>query len=83
VGLDEPAVPLRLERRELHLLGRDTQVEPGRERSDVDAFPAAEDELSDDLLRPGRAGLGIGGDHHVVRAEAEIVPHAGVEKLTA
>jgi hypothetical protein len=50
MGLDEPAVPLRLERRELDLLGRDTQVEPGRERSDIDPLAATEDELRDDLL---------------------------------
>jgi len=78
VGLDEPAVLLRLECCELYLLGRDAQVEPGREPRDIDALLTIEDELSYDLLDPGRPRLGVGGDHHVIRPEAEFVPHGGV-----
>jgi hypothetical protein len=50
VGLDEPAVLLRLECCELYLLGRDAQVEPVREPRDIDALLTIEDELSYDLL---------------------------------
>jgi hypothetical protein len=58
---------LRLDGRQFHLPGRHPQVEPGRDLGDVDPLGAVEDELADDLLGPGRAGLGIGGDDDVVR----------------
>src|SRR3546814_14623008 len=45
-----------------------------------DLLPA-EDQLPDDLLRPGGAGFGIAGDHHVVRPEAEVVPDGGIEMV--
>ena len=40
---------------------------------------AVEDQLADDLLGPGGAGLGVGGDDDVVVAEDEVVPDRRVE----
>ena len=42
---------------------------------------AVEEELGDDLLHPGGAGLGVGGDDDVVVAEREVVPDGGVEMV--
>jgi hypothetical protein len=60
-------------------LGRhDAQVYPGAEGRHVDALGTAEDQLADDLLGPGRAGLGPGRDDDVVVAEVESVPAGGI-----
>ena len=77
----EAAMLLRFQRGELHVLGWDAQVEPGRKLLHRKPVAAAEHELAHDLLHPGGAGLGIGGDDDVVVAEAEIVPHRGIEVM--
>ena len=81
MGLDEAAVGLRLERRELHLLRRHAQIEPGRQLGDGDILRAVEQELAHDLLHPGGAGLGIGGDDDVAVAELKVVPDGGIEMV--
>ena len=40
-----------------------------------------EQELSDDLLRPGRPSLRVGGDDDVVVAEVEVIPDGGIEVM--
>ena len=68
--LQEAPVRLRLDHRQLHLLRRHAQVEPGRHLGDRRARPRpSKMQLRDDLLRPGRAGLGVGRDDDVVVAE--------------
>src|SRR5262249_20656928 len=47
--------------------------------ADRDIGIAVEQQLADDLLRPGRARFGIGRDDDVVVAKSEIVPHLGIE----
>jgi hypothetical protein len=68
---------LRFHGRQLHLLGRDAKVEPWRQLGDVHVLSAIVQQLSDDLLRPGRPGLGIGANDDVVVPELEIIPDCG------
>ena len=56
------------------VLGRHPQIEPGRMFGDLEPLGAVEDQLADDLLHPGGAGLAVGGDDDVVVAEREVVP---------
>lgn len=42
---------------------------------------AVEDQLADDLLRPGGAGFGIGRNDDIVIAELEIVPDGGIDMM--
>ena len=79
VGLQEAAVRLGLDQGKLDLLGRHAQVEPGGHLGYFQVGVGAEEQLGHDLLRPGRARLGVGRDHDVVVAEFEIVPDRGVE----
>ena len=57
------------------------QVEPGREFADRGMVFALEDELRDDLLHPGGAGLAVGGNDDVVIAEGEVVPDRRIEMM--
>jgi hypothetical protein len=41
-------------------------------------FRPVEDQLQDDLLHPGRAGLGVCGHDDVILAEGKSVPGGGV-----
>ena len=82
VGLEEAPVGLRLD---------DAAASPpwaapaGRATGDISATSsvriAVEEELGHDLLHPGRAGLGVGGDDDVVVAEREVVPDRRVEVM--
>jgi len=81
MGLDEPAVFLRLNHRQLDLLRRYEKIEPGRHLGNLQALDAVEDELAHDLLHPGGAGLGVGGNNDVAVAELEVVPDGGIEMV--
>ncbi len=77
--LQEAAMRLRLDGGQLLRLRRHAQVEPRRHLRHLEILATVEQELGDDLLGPGRARLGVGGDDDVVVAEAEVVPDGGVE----
>src|ERR687898_2645579 len=79
VRLQEPTVRLRLYHRQLYFLRRDAEVQPRGHLRYLDLGVRTEQQLRDDLLHPGRAGLGVGRDDAVVVAEAEIVPDHRVE----
>jgi hypothetical protein len=68
-------------RRQLHLLWRHAEVEPGRHGGDLKTLHAVEQKLAHDLLHPGGAGLAVGGDDDVVVAELQVVPDGGVEMV--
>jgi hypothetical protein len=78
---EDSAMRLRFDLRQLHLLGRHPQVDPGREFCDRQRRISAEQHLRHDLLHPCGAGLGIGGNDDVVIAEAEVVPDGGIEMM--
>ena len=71
--LDDAAMLLRLQLR-LGIGRHDAQVEPGRDFVDRHILGPAEDQLTDDLLRPGRTGFGVSADDDVIVAERKIVP---------
>src|SRR5918994_2138382 len=79
VRLQEPTVRLCLHHRQLYFLRRDAEVQPRGHLRYLDLGVRTEQQLRDDLLHPGRAGLGVGRDDAVVVAEAEIVPDRRVE----
>ena len=66
--LHEPAVGLGLNRGQLNLPRRNAPVDPRAEDGGLHAFRAIKDQLADDLLHPGCAGFGIGGNHDVIVA---------------
>jgi hypothetical protein len=79
VRLEEPSVRLRLHHRQLHLLRGNAQVQPRGHLGHLELRVRPQQHLGDDLLHPGRAGLGVGRDDDVVVAEPEVVPDRRIE----
>ena len=79
--LDKPSVRLCFHQWELHLFGGNAQVEPGRHLPDFKIGSPIEKQLGDNLLHPGRSGLGICRNDDVVVAKRQIVAHRGIKVM--
>ena len=74
VRLHEAPVSCASRAASLTSLGGTRRSTQGDSSGHVHVLAAAEDELAHDLLGPGGARLGVGGNHDVVGPEREIVP---------
>ena len=66
-------VLLRLQLRHEIFERKYTKIHP-RRGLEQSALGATEDQLSDNLLGPGRSGLGVGGDDNVIVPKLEPIP---------
>jgi hypothetical protein len=78
MGLEETAVLLRFKQSDVGFMGNRSEVQPRRCHVDRRFFFSEEDELGDDLLRPGCSGLVPACDDDVVGAEREVIPSCRV-----
>ena len=78
VGFQEPAMRLRLDHRQLDLFRGQAQVHPRGHRAKVQPLGPTENQLAQNLLHPGGAGLGIGAQNDVVIAERKVVPDRAI-----
>lgn len=70
---------LGLDHGQLDLTRGDPQIDPGADGSGRNVFGAIKDQLADNLLHPCRAGLGIGRDHDIIVAKADVIPERAVK----
>src|SRR5262245_3146092 len=80
MGFDKAAVRLMFEACD-GVCRREAKIDPRRKLGNLDGLRSFENQLSDDLLNPGGAGLAVGGDDDIAFAKLEVIPYRRVHVM--
>src|SRR5580700_4994619 len=81
MSFHKATVLLRLDSWKLDFFWRKPEVDPRRHLRRILLGLSSEEQLRDNLLHPGCAGLGIGRNDNVVVPKLKIVPNSGIDVL--